>query len=82
MTPNDLDVLIHYYVSPTKHPRFEAPAVQDAISRWVSNNCMQWLEEENTYVCTPRGNAHMCQLLSVPLPTLSERWVDYKGDVL
>ena len=35
MTPNDLEILIHYYVSPSEHPRAGAPAVDESCTRMV-----------------------------------------------
>ncbi len=82
MTPNDLDVLLHCYVSPSPHPRIEAPAVKQSLDMWQDAGCLTYNSAEACYQCTERGNLHVKQLLNIPLPALQELWVDYKGDVL
>ena len=32
MTPNDLEILIHYYVSIVPHPRLNTPEIQHSIT--------------------------------------------------
>jgi hypothetical protein len=41
MSPNHLDVLIHYNGFAQPHPRFAAPAVQEAISFWVAQGFLE-----------------------------------------
>ena len=31
LNPNIIEVLLHCYISPRPHPRFDAPAVQEAL---------------------------------------------------
>jgi hypothetical protein len=74
MTPNDLEILIHFHVSPSKHPRADAPAVKDAIKCLQMMDLIAPLEEQGKYETTGRGKAHMKQLQCLPLPEL--KWVD------
>lgn len=81
MTPNDLEILIHCHVSPTPHPRFDAPGVKKALDDLVecglivlhNGNC-------GIYSTTDRGNAHMQVLCYIPLP--EKKWVDPFGKII
>ena len=68
MTPNDLDVLIHYATLLGPHPRVEAPAVQDAITRFIEDGIMI------DYKITEKGNAWLRLILSTPYPV--NQWCD------
>lgn len=40
MTPNDLDVLMHYYVMAREHPRILAPAVAQSIRHFLDEDML------------------------------------------
>ena len=82
MSPSDIEILIHYYVSPSVHPRIEAPAVKESVYRFVVNEVLE--EEFGTgiehYNITEKGKALITLLCRTELPT--SRWVDSDGKVI
>ncbi len=79
MTPNDIDVLIHYHTSPGLHPRHDAPAVFEACCMFVKDGIFEQRDGEG-YSTTPRGCALMEVLCATPYPV--EVWVDGSGKVI
>jgi len=74
-TPNDLEVLLHYYVSPTPHPRLTASAVQESISRFLTNGILEKSDVwDSGYTVTNRGKAWLEMLLATPYPVYV--WAD------
>lgn len=68
-TANNLEVLIHCYVSPEIHPRFTAPAVQAAIQELKEAGLIYRRGvPEQVYGTTKKGGFLLDYLLSVPLP--------------
>jgi hypothetical protein len=69
MSPNHLDVLIHYNGFAQPHPRFAAPAVQEAISFWVAQG---FLEPDggsaSLFRTTERGKVHIRALCALEGP--------------
>ena len=49
LTPNELEILIHYHVCNLQHPRFDAPAVQEAIDKFMT---MGVFTQRNQYYLT------------------------------
>ncbi len=79
MTPNDIEILIHCYVSPTAHPRFEANV--DVIGQLVNAKLIERCgEEPNVYTTTERGNAHIHQLCTTSWPV--QVWTDGHGKII
>lgn len=70
MTPNDIDVLLHYNSSPAEHPRISAPAVKDAIHRFVRAGVF----EADTKNLTEKGRVLVEMLCATPMPV--QVWVD------
>ena len=79
MTPNEIEVLIHCHVSPSPHPRKDAPAVQEALASFLRNGLVA-LDEDGIYHTTYRGAAHIAQLCNRPWPV--QAWVDENGKVI
>lgn len=79
MTPNDIEVLIHCYVTPAPHPRRSAPAVHDAIDMLLREGLI-YETNEGCYGTTERGAAHITQLCDTPFP--KQVWVDEHGRVI
>ena len=79
MSPSDIDVLLHCYVVPTKHPRADAPAVREAIYRFLQEDLIYQMDD-GTYRTTKRGSAHVAQLCSIPFPT--QAWVTSQGEII
>lgn len=75
MTPNDLEVLIHCYVSPERHPRIDAPAVREAIKKFIRDGIID--ERHRT---TEKGEAWLELILRVPYP--KKAYVDEEGKVI
>lgn len=67
MTPNDLEVLIHFYVSPHHHPRRDAPAVKDAIAKWGRLGMIKGTKYEDVYQLTKTGEMLLSKILSVDI---------------
>jgi predicted transcriptional regulator len=79
MTPNDIEILIHCHVSPSVHPRDNAPAVQQALRSLVTNGLIEQIDGGG-YHTTPRGKAHIEQLCGLSWPV--EAWVGADGKVI
>lgn len=79
-TPNDIDVLLHYYCCPSPHPRIEAPAVSESVRKMMRLGLLELTGEPLTHTTTDRGDAHVKQLCRLTLPT--KAWVDERGVVI
>lgn len=77
LTPNDLEVLLHCYYSPERHPRHHATAVLGAIEMWIHHGCIE-VDGKRTqcYNVTSRGTKFIEMLLETPLPVRVEQWFD------
>jgi len=72
MTPNDIDVLIHYYASPEKHPRVTASAVQQAIDKFVADGIFEIITSStNGISVTEKGTYFIKMILDTPYPVRS-----------
>lgn len=82
LTPNDLDVLIHFCVCPAPHERQSAPAVQESIKMFVDSGLLELScgLTRNGYIATEKGHAHLRQLCSIQFP--SQAWVDTGGNII
>lgn len=78
MTPNELDVLLHYHTTPRHHPRIAAPAVRDAIAKLLGLGLLTDIEPP--YTTTSRGAAHVKQLCWLPIP--EQAWIGADGKVV
>lgn len=72
MTPNEIEVLIHYYVSPEDHPRINSPAVKEALRRHIKAGLLTSDSKE----LTERGRFMITMLCSTPLPVSKTEWED------
>ena len=75
-TLNDIDVMMHYYVSPRPHERVNAPAVQEAINMFVKNGMLRPSKDnkDSRFCVTAKGRVWIDMLLATPFPV--ERFVD------
>lgn len=59
MTPLEIEVLLHCFVSPDPHPRLYAPAVREAIERFVKLGCLRPIPlstpEIERWIATDKG---------------------------
>ncbi|MDP2728355.1 MAG: hypothetical protein Q8P59_12535, partial [Dehalococcoidia bacterium] len=62
-----------------KHPRFDAPAVRDAIAMLLQEGCVKPVGDD-VYQTTPRGSAWVLALCNVERPR--EVYMDAQGNVL
>lgn len=79
MTPNDIDVLLHYHCSGKPHERLHAPAVQEAIQWFIEEDilCVNFQGQMRT---TSRGRALVETLCNVEFPR--RKWVDKDDRIL
>jgi len=81
ITPNHLDVLLHYNCTPARHEREDAPAVQEAIELFIADGILDCIPASKSgYRVTEKGHAWLCAILSVPYPT--QAWLDAAGNVI
>lgn len=73
LSPNDIEVLIHCHCRPEPHPRLDAPAVRDAINRFLHFGIIK-ISGKDMYNTTDRGDALMMMLCRTPFP--ESIWVD------
>lgn len=80
ITPNDLDVLIHYYTTPGHHPRLWAPGVWDAVNKFIRDGVLVNPSGEAVQldacglVVSEMGVAWLKLMLNTPYPI--QKWVD------
>jgi hypothetical protein len=74
VTPNDIDVLLHYHVSPREHERIIAPAVRETIDMFKSNGILetrtgkQLTDHGSSYTLTPKGEKLVDMICKTPFP--------------
>lgn len=76
LTPNDIEVLLHYHCSSEPHPRFGAPAVTDTVQRFID---LGVLTRPNLTI-TPLGAAWVKALCATPMPRLV--YVNDRNEIL
>lgn len=76
--PNEIEVLIHCHCTPGPHPRFDAPAVQEALRKLDSIGAIT-TQDQRFYRTTALGAAWLCALQRVPLPEERRVYVDWDG---
>lgn len=78
LTVNDIQVLLHFHVSPEPYPRANAPAVQDAIKMFLKEGMIVERDEQSglgmAYDTTIRGRAYVEMLKHTPFPVCV--WMD------
>lgn len=72
-TPSNLELLLHCYVSPNPHPRYEAQAIQEGI-QYLEDNDMIVDTGHKVYSVTKKGEAYIGHLLKVPFPVETTVW--------
>lgn len=78
-TPNNIEVLLHYYRCPCPHPRVNAPAVQQVIQEFLEMGVLQFVNVD-VYRTTELGDAWVQALCNTPPPRTV--FVDAAGNVL
>ena len=75
MTPFEITLLIDYYVSPRVPDGADSDAGAEAIRGFIEDGLLVYdPEAKNSYVTTPKGDAHVRMLCSVPYP--QQAWVN------
>jgi hypothetical protein len=81
MTPNDIDILIHYNKGTTEpHPRAGAPAVNESIERFISVGCLEMDKETFKTSITNKGKALVRMLCKCAPPQAA--WIDKDGNIV
>lgn len=74
MSPNDIEIVLHFWCSPAAHPRQDAPAVADAIQRFVEAGLFKRSEHAaNGIECTDGARVLVEALCATPIPV--QKWV-------
>jgi len=77
MTPNDLEILIHCHVCALVHPRYNAPAVREAIDGFLEDGIIepsnQYIQS-NCFTTTTKGQIWLEMILETPHPDL--KWAE------
>ena len=68
MTPNEIEILIHYHTTLSVHPRIDAQAVIGAIERLLKQGLIIRMHGQEYYTTTLRGKAHIQQLCNLTIP--------------
>lgn len=77
MTPNDIEILIHCYVSPVEHPRYEHN--KKVFESFIANGLIAD-RGDGIYMTTDKGAAHVEQLCSIPFPV--KQFIGYDGKII
>lgn len=78
MTPLQIEILLHYYTTPTDYRDgdFFAPSVREAIDDFRKLNILvNSVKSGVNYALSEGGQRYVERLCSVPLPQIKECWV-------
>lgn len=70
ITPSDIEFLIHCHARPEPHPRFDAPAIQDAIQKFLQDGIIESYGTKKMYCTTMKGKTWLLMLQNTPYPEL------------
>lgn len=86
ITPNHLELLIHYHLVTNDHPRLDTPAVREAVQEFVVDGIFEKISDLTlerirapSYRLTEKGIAWLSMLLDTPYPVEKTIWFDQKG---
>ena len=79
-SPNNIEVLLHCYTSPSPHPRAHAPSVKDALKAFENCGVIEPGEEEGVFVTRPLGNAWVRALCLTAIPRSA--FIDENGKLI
>jgi len=75
LTGNHIEVLFHYYINPSPHPRETVPAIKTVIQNFVDDGILTVFPEgEAGYCITFKGNKFIKMILETPYPV--QRWTN------
>jgi len=79
LTPFQLSVLIHCYISTTKHSNYNS--VRGCLEGFLKQDVIQHYKgESEIFITTSKGEAWLRAMLYTPIPTSA--WVDSYGEVI
>lgn len=67
MTPNDVEILLHFHCSGIPHPRASAPAVRESIARFIDTEALTHGGPAG-YRTTAKGDAWVRMICDTPEP--------------
>lgn len=67
MTPNDVEILLHFHCSGIPHPRASAPAVRESIARFIDAGALTHGGPAG-YMTTAKGDAWVQMICDTPEP--------------
>lgn len=74
MTPNDIEVILHFYCCPAPHPRIDAPAVESSIRQFIAAGLLEANPKSNSgYTVTDGGKMLIDAICDIPFPV--RQWV-------
>ena len=79
-TPNNIEVLLHYHVWPSQHPRWHTPAVQGATQMLHACNAIEPNKIDGGYTTTAKGEAWVKLLCNVAMPR--EAYIDENDNII
>jgi hypothetical protein len=78
MTIIEIEVLLHYFYSPSDHPRIDVPAVQDAVKMLCKAGMLeekQMMNGARYRIIQEAAQPYINKITSIPLPKLTQVWV-------
>lgn len=80
MKPCELEVLMHYYVSPAVFPRITSPAVKETVFHFLADDILETSDKEDIYRVTAKGKAFIRMILDTPYPKAV--WIDERTNAV
>ena len=74
MTPNDIEILLHFYTTPEPHERMDALAVKEAIESFLERKILVYDNGDARFHVTGKGEKLVHMLCETPDPI--QRWLD------
>lgn len=74
MTPNDIEILLHYYTTPEPHERVSAPAVIKAIKNFRQRGILEDSDNPSGLRVSEKGEKLVEMLCETPDPI--NVWID------
>lgn len=77
--PSDIEVILHMHVSAYPHPRMDAPAVKDAIERFLLAGVIEHYRDSPVlFRTTPKGVKWVEMITKTPFP--EQVWADPRNE--
>ena len=80
MTPHDLSMLIHFYVSPAPYAGAHTLAGEETIRHFLTSDIIMHGDRLGSYCVTTKGAAGVETILDTPIPKLA--YVDAGGKLI